>query len=504
MANKPTSKPNWVSDDGAAKIKEPTSSKKLTGWVKNERPPFNFWNWLLNIFSKWLHYFAGNAQYNIIIDSDTDEGDYTSMAAYIADSPAAGDRVLVKVDEVLAATPIIPAGVEITQQKGKKFTLTANFSPIMQFGDNVKIKGDLRIENSNTGTIAKAFSINGDNNHHDNLIIENISTGTITDGVYIEAGKSGNYGQSRSINSGAGAITNDLTDNSGNDENYLIVRGDAAVSKSRGFKHQHSDDGDGGSVLDPVLLKLKKGADIASAAALAPGNDGNYFDVTGAITVTSINTVGVGTVRRFHFDEALTITHHSTNLVLPGGENITTVAGDEFAFVEYAASDWRMISASNFIPNGAQVYSDSVIDGEVAAITSQIPLDDTKPQITEGTQVMSLSYTPKSATNKLKIQVTVFMSDDDGAGLRAAAALFKDADADALRSGLEWSSSTDRVEPVTFTHVMVAGTTSPITFRVRAGYNSGNGTFNGIGSGATRRHGGTLGSSIIITETKAA
>jgi hypothetical protein len=42
-----------------------------------------------------------------------------------------------------------------------------------------------------------------------------------------------------------------------------------------------------------------------------------------------------------HFDDVLTLTHHATDLILPGGANITTAAGDIGVFYEYAAGDWR-------------------------------------------------------------------------------------------------------------------------------------------------------------------
>lgn len=87
-----------------------------------------------------------------------------------------------------------------------------------------------------------------------------------------------------------------------------------------------------------------KGADIASANALTLGTDGNYFDITGTTSITSIGTVGVGTVVKLHFDGALTLTHHATDLILPGAANITTAAGDEAEFVEYATGDWRCTS----------------------------------------------------------------------------------------------------------------------------------------------------------------
>jgi hypothetical protein len=92
------------------------------------------------------------------------------------------------------------------------------------------------------------------------------------------------------------------------------------------------------------IQRWAKGSDIASATALTLGTDGNYFDVTGTTTITSIGTAGVGTWVGLQFDGALTLTHHATDLILPGAANITTAAGDEAVFVEYASGDWRCVS----------------------------------------------------------------------------------------------------------------------------------------------------------------
>ena len=85
------------------------------------------------------------------------------------------------------------------------------------------------------------------------------------------------------------------------------------------------------------------GADVASTAALPVLTDGNYFTVTGTTAITSIAALGVGSLIRLKFDGILTITHHSTDLVLPGGTNIITQAGDVATFVEYATGDWRLV-----------------------------------------------------------------------------------------------------------------------------------------------------------------
>jgi hypothetical protein len=90
-------------------------------------------------------------------------------------------------------------------------------------------------------------------------------------------------------------------------------------------------------------IQWSKGADVASNGALAVGTDGNYFDVTGTTTITSINTTGgAGTLIKLHFDGACQLTHHASNLILAGAANFTTEAGDELEFVEYGSGTYRM------------------------------------------------------------------------------------------------------------------------------------------------------------------
>jgi hypothetical protein len=91
--------------------------------------------------------------------------------------------------------------------------------------------------------------------------------------------------------------------------------------------------------------RFNKGADVASATVLPLISDGNYFDVTGTVTVTSFADLGgAGTVIILQFDAACILTHHATNLILPTGGNITTAAGDNAIFVNYATGDYRCLS----------------------------------------------------------------------------------------------------------------------------------------------------------------
>lgn len=110
---------------------------------------------------------------------------------------------------------------------------------------------------------------------------------------------------------------------------------------------------------------LSKGVDVASASALTLGTDGNYFDITGTTAITSISAISVGTVVKLHFDGILTLTHHATDLILPSGANITTAAGDEAEFIEYATGDWRCLNYTK--ANGQSVnpiFSESFASAE--------------------------------------------------------------------------------------------------------------------------------------------
>lgn len=90
------------------------------------------------------------------------------------------------------------------------------------------------------------------------------------------------------------------------------------------------------------IIRQTKGADISSTAALAIAADSNYADVDGTDSITSLVTTGrIGTVVKLHFNGALTLTHDATDLILPGGADITTASGDEGEFIEYASADFR-------------------------------------------------------------------------------------------------------------------------------------------------------------------
>ena len=147
---------------------------------------------------------------------------------------------------------------------------------------------------------------------------------------------------------------------------------------------------------------------------------------------------------------------------------------------------------------GSVVQVVSFQTGAVATGTTVVPLDDSIPQKTEGTEFMTLAITPTNTNNKLRIEVLfigVYPAD-----AVVTLMLFQDSTANALACNDIYSmGSGTRNFSMYLSHFMTAGTTSATTFKIRAGGdNAGTISFNG--RTGQRQYGGTLASSITITE----
>jgi len=87
----------------------------------------------------------------------------------------------------------------------------------------------------------------------------------------------------------------------------------------------------------------EKGSDISSASPLVITAGSDYFDVTGTTNFAAM-TVAVDRQFTLQFDGVLTMTHHATNLDLPGLANITTAAGDVATFQSTGANTVQCIN----------------------------------------------------------------------------------------------------------------------------------------------------------------
>jgi hypothetical protein len=170
------------------------------------------------------------------------------------------------------------------------------------------------------------------------------------------------------------------------------------------------------------------------------------------------------------------------------------------------AGDMEEISAAElrdlFSPAGSVV--DSVVGSYAAAtaITAIIPLDDTIPQITEGTQIISVSITPKSTANKLRIRYSGFMG---GNGVFACAHAVFNGNANAIHAGGFVTPVSNYFQNFCGEVEYAPGSISPQTISLRVGVQTGSQTLyvNGNPSGGTRLYGGSAATRLIIEEIKA-
>jgi hypothetical protein len=134
--------------------------------------------------------------------------------------------------------------------------------------------------------------------------------------------------------------------------------------------------------------------------------------------------------------------------------------------------------------------------GAVATGTATIPLDDSVPLNTEGTELLSLSITPTNASSKLLITAKLDLANT--AAVVMIAALFRDSTVNAIKTTWKSIAAGNATSLMLYAEVD-AGSTNTTTFKIRAGgHAAGTTTFNG--SSSARFFGGTMDSFIKIEE----
>ncbi len=165
------------------------------------------------------------------------------------------------------------------------------------------------------------------------------------------------------------------------------------------------------------------------------------------------------------------------------------------------------------VPTRVQLFTESVplpgrpiqtvmnsITG-VATGTTIIPNDDTIPQNTEGDQYGTQAITASSAANLLMVEANAIVSHSQTNGV-IGAALFQDSSANAFATGMNSPGTGTLPDQMYVKSVLVAGTTSATTIKLRVGCGSA-GTLTLNGSNGVRNYGGVANSYIAVTEIAA-
>lgn len=236
---------------------------------------------------------------------------------------------------------------------------------------------------------------------------------------------------------------------------------------------------------------------LSLLGTLTPSNNAMpYIDNAGVAALAALSAFG-----RSLIDDADAATARST-LGLGSAALLTAGTGASNAVQLDGSAKLPAIDGSQLLnlPNTNPAQIVTSMPGTVATVTATTPFDDTIPQNTEGTEVLSVTITPRSSSSKMRITVNI-LGSMDVATATYCAALFRDSVADALAAS--WATASFNTGPAntSFSYTYAHGSSVAMTFKVRVGVSSNTFTLNG--SGGVRLFGGVMGSSITVEEIQA-
>lgn len=143
------------------------------------------------------------------------------------------------------------------------------------------------------------------------------------------------------------------------------------------------------------------------------------------------------------------------------------------------------------------VYAES---DALATMTAVIPVDDTAPQITEGTQILSAAITTSANYNKIQVRVSLHGSVN-AASTITVAVFFQGFGLDAYHALGTTVPTANYAVNMNCEFTLSAGLAGTYTCYVRVGSNSGTLTLNG--ANGVRRYGGKAKCSLVLEEIRA-
>jgi hypothetical protein len=287
-------------------------------------------------------------------------------------------------------------------------------------------------------------------------------------------------------------------------------------------------DASGEATLGDVLVKGEGGwanglnlvSYDATSVTVRPGAayiSGDYKALLGSKTV-SITTAGnsltgidgldsgaVGATTTYYLYATADIDATKPPIMIFSSNATTPTGPIKFRRIGEATTD----AGSGFTATSADVTSVSYLGkirqikmretGLLSTGTTQIPHDNTKPQKTEGDQVMQLGFTPVSQDNSLVVDVGVQFNPS--AANEVTAALFLDNDDNAIAVG-NVNEGTNESGYISIHHKMNVPSVAAHTFKVRLGGQGATIAFNG-GDSQAAKYNGTFASYLKITEYEA-
>jgi hypothetical protein len=172
---------------------------------------------------------------------------------------------------------------------------------------------------------------------------------------------------------------------------------------------------------------------------------------------------------------------------------IRDTVADSYRKVSLAALQGLMVGPGGVIQTS---YAEYTANSNLTAI---IPLDDTIPQNTEGTEILAVTITPKFTTSRVLASFAGEASISVSGW--ACSALFRDAAASALASNANFVDTGNGGVNTHFAYLDSPASTAAITYRIRVGPDRA-ATMRMNGGAAVRYFGGTIKATLILQEIK--
>ncbi|MEI6035713.1 MAG: hypothetical protein WCS65_15720 [Verrucomicrobiae bacterium] len=244
------------------------------------------------------------------------------------------------------------------------------------------------------------------------------------------------------------------------------------------------------------------GTDSAGVYVLTTQGKALLDDATAADQRATLGLGGSATSASTAYESSGAVFAHagSTGAHAATAISVSAISGMTSGSVQLALAELKTIASAGSMPSGAviqTVYAEYATNSD---ITTAIPYDDTIPQISEGTQILSSSITPSSASNTILINVFIPAYSVVGGDKGAISAFFGSGVNAIASAAMTVPGGSTYPENRTLTKVHSPSSTNSLTYSIRIGPNSGTMRLNGNTSG--RLFGGSSACTLMLQEIK--
>lgn len=169
-------------------------------------------------------------------------------------------------------------------------------------------------------------------------------------------------------------------------------------------------------------------------------------------------------------------------------------------------SAWRNVltagdsTAADALSGSVIQYAEATPYTSNTDITTVMPYDDTIPQIGEGVEVLTVTFTPKRSDSKIVVEADLIVGFDASAAT-ASAAIFKNSGVNAVAANGCDSPEADKPSPISIKYSETLSVATAITYTVRVGPNANTIRLNGTST--ARRYGGVSSCTLRVWEIRA-